>query len=195
MFDWGSRISIAASIAEALGFMHKELQVDGIAHGNLKSSNILLKDDMDPCISEYGLMVVENQGQSFDSEADNLKRKDPTGGQAYSTLKVDIYGFGVILLELLTGKLVENSGFDLAKWVHSVVKEEWTGEVFDKSLVRDGTSEESMVSLLQVALKCINQSPEARPSMGEVAAIINCIREEEERSTTSSQLPSLDGTV
>ncbi|KAG8635050.1 hypothetical protein MANES_17G123500v8 [Manihot esculenta] len=49
-FDWMSRLSVAATIAEALAFMHQELQPDGIAHGNLKSSNILLNKNMEPCI-------------------------------------------------------------------------------------------------------------------------------------------------
>ncbi|CAA3028460.1 probable inactive receptor kinase At2g26730 [Olea europaea subsp. europaea] len=48
LFDWGSRLSVAARIAEALAFMHEELQRDGIAHGNLKSSNILLNNGMNP---------------------------------------------------------------------------------------------------------------------------------------------------
>ncbi|KAA8540848.1 hypothetical protein F0562_024811 [Nyssa sinensis] len=183
-FDWGSRLSVAASIAEALSFMHDVLRDDGIAHGNLKSSNILLNKDMEPCISEYGLMVVENEDCSFLAHSNSLK-DDPTGGRAYSTFKVDIYGFGVILLELLTGKIVQNTGFDLAKWVHSVVREEWTVEVFDKVLLSEGANEERMVNLLQVALKCINPSPDARPSMNQVIEMINSIKEDDEISMSS----------
>ncbi|XP_059645003.1 probable inactive receptor kinase At2g26730 [Cornus florida] len=182
-FDWGSRLNVAAGVAEALTCMHEELREDGIAHGNLKSSNIMLNKDMDPCISEYGLTVVESQDRSF--LANTSKNSDPTGGRAYSTFKVDIYGFGVILLELLTGKNVQNSGLDLAKWVHSVVREEWTVEVFDKVLLSEGASEERMVNLLQVALKCINPSPAARPSINQAALMINTIKDEEERSICS----------
>lgn len=179
LFDWASRLNIAAGIAEALAFMHEELHDDGIAHGNLKSSNILLNDDMDPYISEYGLMVVENHTQT-----NSLKNEEPNSGLAYSTFKVDMYGFGVILLELLTGKLVQNTGSELAKWVHSVVKEEWTVEVFDKCLASEGASEERLVSLLQVALKCITESPDARPSVKQVAEMIYSIKEEEEQSVS-----------
>ncbi|KAH0969337.1 hypothetical protein GBA52_028792 [Prunus armeniaca] len=67
--------------------------------------------------------------------------------------------------------------------VHSVVREEWTAEVFDKSLMSEYASEERMVNLLQVAIKCVNRSAEARPRMNQVALMINAIREEEERST------------
>lgn len=185
VFDWGSRLSVAAIVAEALACMHKQLQEDGIAHGNLKSTNILFNKNMEPCISEYGLMVVEKQDQSFLSQSDSFKNKALGRSQAYSTFKVDVYGFGVILLELLTGKLVQNNGFDLAGWVHSVVREEWTVEVFDKTLISEGASEERMVNLLQVALKCINPSPTERPSINQIAVMINTIKAEEERSISS----------
>ncbi|KAI3499402.1 hypothetical protein L1887_35202 [Cichorium endivia] len=168
-FDWGSRLNVACGTAEALAFMHAELQDDGIAHGNLKSSNILFTKDMEVCVSEYGLMVVDD------------------GSKNNSAFNLDVYTFGVILLELLTGKPVQSNGLDLAQWVNSVVKEEWTGEVFDKKLVVEGANEERMVALLQIALKCINGSPDGRPSIGQVAAMIVSLKEEDERSMVSSE--------
>ncbi|KAJ7974541.1 Receptor-like kinase [Quillaja saponaria] len=173
-FDWTSRLGIAAAIAEALAFMHHELSEHGIAHGTLKSSNILLNKNMEPCLSEYGVMVLDDQ------ESLSLASPNVTGSS--NAFKADIYGFGVILLELLTGKLVRSNGIDLADWVHSVVREEWTVEVFDRSLISEGASEERMVSLLQVAVKCVNRSPQDRPSMKKVAAMISTIKEEDERS-------------
>ncbi|KAI3777594.1 hypothetical protein L1987_47394 [Smallanthus sonchifolius] len=168
IFDWGSRLTIACNTAEALAFMHRELKDDQIAHGNLKSSNILLTKDMDSCMSEYGLVVEDN------------------GSQNSNAFHVDVYAFGVVLLELLTGKPVQSNGLDLAKWVNSVVKEEWTGEVFDKALVVESASEERMVGLLQIALKCINGSPDLRPGMDQVATMIVSLKEEDERSMASS---------
>ncbi|KAD2806023.1 hypothetical protein R6Q59_028992 [Mikania micrantha] len=168
IFDWGSRLNIACNTAEALAFMHTELKDDQIAHGNLKSSNILLTKDMNSYISEYGLMVVDN------------------GSQDSNIFNLDVCAFGVLLLELLTGKPVQSNGLDLAKWVNSVVKEEWTGEVFDKALVVEGASEERMVGLLQIALKCINGSPDLRPGMDQVATMIVSLKEEDERSMASS---------
>ncbi|XP_019464741.1 PREDICTED: probable inactive receptor kinase At2g26730 [Lupinus angustifolius] len=183
-FDWGSRLSIAANIADALAYMHEELRESGIAHGNIKSNNILFSKNMDPCISEYGLMVIETQAQSALSRTRSKKSNNVTTHGAYSTFKVDVYAFGVILLELLTGKVVqENSGFDLAQWVNSVVREEWTVEVFDKHLISQGASEERMVNMLQVAFKCINPSPDERPSMIEVAAMTISLKEEDDRSS------------
>nr|GME03961.1 probable inactive receptor kinase At2g26730 [Ipomoea batatas] len=168
---WGSRLGIAATVAGGLAFMHEGLLGDKIAHGNLKSSNILMNKDMEACISEYGLMPVDNQPDSIRAEED-----------AYAPFKSDVYSFGVVLLELLTGKPVQTRGVDLAKWVNSVVREEWTGEVFDKALVSEGASEERMVSMLQLALKCTNLSPQQRPNMTQIAHMINSIKDDEDNS-------------
>ncbi|XVF60352.1 hypothetical protein PTKIN_Ptkin08bG0038100 [Pterospermum kingtungense] len=178
-FEWTSRLNVAARIAEALAFMHSELRADGIAHGNLKSSNIMLKNNMEPCISEYGLMIMDPQQSSSNANANGLKVAQQSNDGASGAFSADIYGFGVILLELLTGKLVQNDGVDLASWV---VREEWTVEVFDKSLILEGASEDRMLNLLQVAVKCVNHSPEVRPSINQVVTMINTIKEEEDKS-------------
>ncbi|GMI95326.1 hypothetical protein like AT2G26730 [Hibiscus trionum] len=167
--DWESRLNVAAIVAEALAFMHEELGDDGIAHGNLKSTNILFNQDMDPCISEYGLMAFQHQSNNCSNDA-------------HGSFKADVSGFGVILLELLTGKQVQANGIDLAQWVHSVVTEEWTVEVFDKALISQGASEERLLNLLQIALKCINPNPYERPNMNQVALLINTLKDEEDRS-------------
>lgn len=178
-FDWSSRLDVAASIADGLAFMHQELEEDGIAHGNLKSSNILLSKTMEPYISEYGLML-EGRDPSFAA----IVGGSQGGGEKQAMFKADVYAFGVILLEMLTGKLVQNdvSGKDLATWVVSVVREEWTVEVFDKKLIQEGANEERMVNLLQIAVKCVNRSQEARPNMNEIAQMLSALKEDEEKS-------------
>lgn len=133
---WSSRLSVAAGIAEGMAFMHRDLYEVGMGHGNLKSSNIMLDANLEPCVSEYGLLAVPKQNlPPLTSSSSAWKSISPTNDSA---LKSDIYSFGVILLELLTGKLVQNNGFDLAQWVNSVVREEWTVEVFDKALLAEG---------------------------------------------------------
>ncbi|CAN4120148.1 unnamed protein product [Withania somnifera] len=186
-FHWSSRLSIAAGVADALAFMHQELQHDRIAHGNLKSSNILLNKNMEPRISEYGLMTIAElstttiQKQAQFATSSSHYVFPITNENVGAMFKADVYAFGIILLELLTGK-VQNNGIELASWVVSVLREEWTVEVFDRTLIQEGASEERMVNLLQVAVKCVNHSPEARPSINQVALTVTTIRDEDDRS-------------
>ncbi|KAL1551258.1 non-specific serine/threonine protein kinase [Salvia divinorum] len=167
-FHWGSRLNLAAKIAEALAYMHQGLKGEGIAHGNLKSSNIFLSKEMEPLISEYGLQA----GVGIHDES----------------IETDVSSLGIVLLELLTGKVVQNNGMELARWVNSAIREEWTVEVFDKALVAEGASEERMVMLLQLALKCIDASLQLRPTVAEVARVIASIREQEEKSASFDSL-------
>ncbi|KAI4375314.1 hypothetical protein MLD38_013198 [Melastoma candidum] len=192
--EWGFRLDIAAKTADALAHLHRELQEYRIGHGNLKSSNIILNKDMEPCISEYGLgEMSDHNSWSYPSSLSFLQglrpdqRSTAENDPSADAFQCDVYNFGLILLELLTGKTVQcNGSFSLTKWVNSVVREEWTVEVFDKWLVSEGASEERMVYLLQVALKCVNKSPEGRPTSARVADMIHGIKEEEERASSSS---------
>jgi hypothetical protein len=143
-----------------------------IAHGNLKASNVLFTAGMDPCISEYGITAPPSAGR--DSAA---------------AFRADVHAFGVLLLELLTGKATsaQGDGAELARWVTSVIREEWTAEVFDRALLAGsgvGSTEQRMVRLLQVAMRCVDASPGSAPppTMREVASMINSIRDEDDRS-------------
>lgn len=132
-----------------------------IPHGNLKLSNILLDDKNEPLISDHGLSKFfdPNRGFLFSSQGYTAPEKSLTE-------KGDVYSFGVILLELLTGKSIEVSGIDLARWVRSMVREEWTGEVFDKE-VREN-EHQGAFPLLNIALMCVSRFQENRPTSGEV---------------------------
>lgn len=86
--------------------MHEELKEEGIAHGNLKSSNMLFNRNMESSISEFVLTEVENEDPSFATPLDSSASQE----MEESVVKLDFHGFGEILIELLTGKVVQSKG-------------------------------------------------------------------------------------
>ncbi|KAK8547155.1 hypothetical protein V6N13_097874 [Hibiscus sabdariffa] len=169
---WDNRMRIASSTARGLAHLH----VSGkVVHGNIKASNILLRPDQEACISDFGLNPL------FGNTTPPSRVAGYRAPEVLETHKVsfksDVYSFGVLLLELLTGKAPNQAslgeeGIDLPRWVQSVVREEWTAEVFDVELMRYHSIEEEMVQLLQIAMTCVSTVPDQRPSMPEVVRMI-----------------------
>uniref|UniRef100_M8CPQ3 Uncharacterized protein n=1 Tax=Aegilops tauschii TaxID=37682 RepID=M8CPQ3_AEGTA len=149
--DWDARMRSALSASRGLAHLHS---AHNLAHGNVKSSNVLLRPDYDAAaLSDFCLHPIFAPS-SIRTGARGHRAPEVVDTRR-PTFKADVYSLGVLLLELLTGKSpthasLEGDGtLDLPRWVQSVVREEWTAEVFDVELVRLGASaEEEMVALL-----------------------------------------------
>ncbi|KOM43369.1 hypothetical protein LR48_Vigan05g097300 [Vigna angularis] len=175
--NWEVRSGIALGAARGIEYLHS--RGPNVSHGNIKSSNILLTKSYDARVSDFGLAHLVGPSSTPNRVA-GYRAPEVTDPRRVSQ-KADVYSFGVLLLELLTGKapthaLLNEEGVDLPRWVQSVVREEWTSEVFDLELLRYQNVEEEMVQLLQLAVDCAAQYPDKRPSMSEVVRSIEELR-------------------
>lgn len=98
--------------------------------------------------------------------------------------KWDVYSFGVILLEMITGKSqiiqVGNLEMDLVHWILFCIEEKKPlSDVLDPFLAEDLDREEEMVSILKIAMACVHNSPERRPTMRHVSDALNKLRNED----------------
>ncbi|KVI07030.1 probable leucine-rich repeat receptor-like protein kinase IMK3 [Cynara cardunculus var. scolymus] len=184
--DWPTRMRIVKGMARGLLSLHNH---HNIIHGNLTSSNVLLDENVNPKIADFGLsrLMTAAANSNVIATAGALGYRAPELSKLKkANTKTDIYSVGVIMLELLTGKSPGEAmnGVDLPQWVASIVKEEWTNEVFDLELMKDASAiGDELLNTLKLALHCVDPSPSARP---EVQLVLQQLEEIRPETATSS---------
>ncbi|KAG0617465.1 hypothetical protein M758_5G191000 [Ceratodon purpureus] len=175
---WEMRYKIAMGSAMGLQYLHHDC-VPQILHRDIKSNNILLDMDYEAHLADFGIAkVVETAvARDLSTIAGSLGYIAPE--YAFSTRvdeKSDIYSFGVVLLELVTGKRAVDSavfgeGSDLVRWVSDKVQtEEGVYEILDPNCGEG--SQQDMISFLRVAMMCTSFNPVDRPSMRKVVLLL-----------------------
>nr|CAB3493497.1 unnamed protein product [Digitaria exilis] len=187
--NWELRSNIALAAARGVEYIHSTSST--ASHGNIKSANVLLGKSYRARVSDNGLATLVGQSSS-PSRTTGYRAPEVIDSRRVSQ-KADVYSFGVLLLELLTGKApsqaaLNDEGVDLPRWVQSVNRSEWASEVFDMELTRNQNGDEQMAQLLQLSIDCVAQVPEARPSMAHVVRRI----EEIKKSSTASNVEGDD---
>ncbi|KAL5214939.1 hypothetical protein ABZP36_004091 [Zizania latifolia] len=173
--SWESRRRIALASARGLEYIHAT--GSKVSHGNIKSSNILLGRSVDARVADHGLAHLVGPAGAPSNRVAGYRAPEVVADPRRLSQKADVYSFGVLLLELLTGKapthaVLHDEGVDLPRWARSVVREEWTSEVFDTELLRHPGAEEEMVEMLRLAMDCTATVPEKRLAMPEIVTRI-----------------------
>lgn len=152
---------------------------------------MLLGSDFESCLTDYCLTPFRNPESLEESSASSLFYRAPEcrDPRRPATQQADVYSFGVLLLELLTGKtpfqdLVQEHGSDIPRWVRSVREEEI--ESGDDPASSNEASEEKLAALLNIAMACVSLVQENRPTMKEILRMIREARAEAQISSNSS---------
>lgn len=172
VLDWSKRLKIAVGAARGLAFLHHGF-TPHIIHRDIKPSNILLNEDFEAKVADFGLARLISACETHVSTdiAGTFGYIPPEYGQTWqSTTKGDVYSFGVILLELLTGKeptgpdFKDVEGGNLVGWVLQKMKKGHSADVLDPTIL-DADSKQMMLQTLQIAAICLSDNPANRPSM------------------------------
>ncbi|XP_062153041.1 probable LRR receptor-like serine/threonine-protein kinase At1g07650 isoform X2 [Alnus glutinosa] len=176
--DWPTRQKICLGIARGLAYLHEESRLK-IVHRDIKSSNVLLDEDFNAKISDFGLAKLNDDDNTHISTrvAGTIGYMAPEYAmRGYLTDKADVYSFGVVALEVVSGKSNTNYRPNeefvyLLDWAYVLQERGSLLELVDPALGSEYSSEETMV-MLNVALMCTNASPTLRPTMSQVVSML-----------------------
>ncbi|KAK3163638.1 hypothetical protein QOZ80_1AG0006240 [Eleusine coracana subsp. coracana] len=176
--SWTEVHKIAVDVAQALAFLHYSC-TPRIIHRDIKPSNILLDEERNAYLSDFGLarLIEVTQTHATTDVAGTFGYVAPE----YATTcrvsdKADVYSFGVVLLELMSGKRSLDpsfaqfgNGFTIVSWGRMLTQEGKTSEFFSSGL-RESAQKDRLSEMLKIALSCTSESVSARPPMRQVSA-------------------------
>ncbi|CAK7340137.1 unnamed protein product [Dovyalis caffra] len=185
--DWKKRFDIAVGTAKGLAYLHEEC-LEWVLHCDVKPQNILLDSDYQPKVSDFGLSRLLKRGSSCTVNSRFSRIRGTRGYMAPEwvfnlpiTSKVDVYSYGIVLLEIVTGKsptVLEMEHQRLLIWVREKMKgadeavDSWIEMIIDPKL--EGKYDKAKMEILaMVALKCVNEDRDARPTMSQVVEMLN----------------------
>lgn len=176
--DWPARKRIAIGSARGLAFLHHSC-IPHIIHRDMKSSNVLLDENFEARVSDFGMARLVNALDthlSVSTLAGTPGYVPPEYYQSFRcTAKGDVYSYGVVLLELLSGKKpIDTMEFgednNLVGWAKELHKAKRSHEIIDRDLITSLSGDAELYRYLQIAFECLDDKPYRRPTMIQVMA-------------------------
>ncbi|KAI8006238.1 putative LRR receptor-like serine/threonine-protein kinase [Camellia lanceoleosa] len=176
--DWPTRLSICIGIARGLAFLQEESRLK-IVHRDIKATNILLDGNLNPKISDFGLAkLTEDENTQISTRiAGTIGYMAPEYALwGILTHKADVYSFGIVALEIVTGKNnmkyhPSENYVGLLDWAFVLQQKGCLMELVDPKLGSNFNNEEA-IRMIKVALLCTNPSPALRPAMSAVVSML-----------------------
>ncbi|KAK3150910.1 hypothetical protein QOZ80_3AG0239300 [Eleusine coracana subsp. coracana] len=193
-----SRLDIAVYTAEALSYMHSSA-TEKILHGDVKSGNILLDENFMPKVSDFGTSKLLSMEKGNIFVVGDLSYIDPACKDGRLDEKSDVYGYGVVLLELITRKKPWYDGYNSLKtnFSASFATEEKARGMYDEEIASPETIE-FLQKVGSVAIACLQEKMDDRPNMKQVAEHLQKVRREwknKQLDEASGTTPSAGGEV
>ncbi|KAB2055394.1 hypothetical protein ES319_A11G034600v1 [Gossypium barbadense] len=175
--NWCARLKIALGSARGIAYLHHDC-CPKIVHLDIKSSNILLDENLEPHVSDFGLakLLVDEEAHVTTVVAGTFGYLAPEYLQSgRATEKSDVYSFGVLLLELVTGKRPTDPtfvkrGLNVVGWMNTLLRENRLEYIVDRRC--NGADMETLEAILEVAAKCTDANPDERPTMSQVVQLL-----------------------
>ncbi|KAK1287575.1 LRR receptor-like serine/threonine-protein kinase ERECTA [Acorus calamus] len=172
--DWEARLRIALGAGQGLAYLHHDCS-PRIIHRDVKSSNILLDDDFEPHLTDFGIAksICVSKAHTSTFVVGTIGYIDPEYAHTSRlTEKSDVYSFGIVLLELLTGKKAVDDESNLLQLILSKTANDSVMETVDPEITAMCTDLSAVKKVFQLALLCCKRQPTDRPTMYEVVQVL-----------------------
>lgn len=185
--DWDTRLQIALGAAQGLAYLHHDC-IPRIIHRDVKSSNILLDKDFEAHLTDFGIAKSLEVSESYTSTyiMGTIGYIDPEYART-SRLneKSDVYSYGIVLLELLTGKKAVDNDSNLHQLILAKAATNTVMETIDPEISASCKDLGIVKKVFQLALLCTKKQPSDRPTMHEVARVLESLIPTSERKQGS----------